>query len=189
MLLAKEGKSEKGRPRIMYIDFDLHYGDGVAKAFHSPTSYSSGRKKPPQILTLSIHHSAPTFFPPFTPLSLLPSEDTASPFTLSMPLRAYPSKATYASIFPSIDRVRQVFQPDYVVLQLGADGLAGDPIGQWGNWGTHGDGGMLDISSRIKAWGLPLCVLGGGGYDNANTARAWAGVTAALVSHLSMLLM
>lgn len=187
MLLTREGKAGPEiprirplRPRVLYLDFDLHYGDGVALAFHSPTSQL--KAKPPQVLTLSVHHSAPAFFPPPSPLSLLPSATTTSPFTLSIPLLAYPSRATYAAIFPSVERIYQAYKPDYVVLQLGADGLPGDPIGQWGNWSTHGEGSMLWVAEKVKGWGVPLCVLGGGGYKNADTARAWAGVTAAMVS-------
>jgi acetoin utilization deacetylase AcuC-like enzyme len=187
MLLLREGKTKtRPRPRVLYLDFDLHYGDGVALAFHSPTSQRKDKgqrkAKPPQVLTLSVHHSASTFFPPPTPLSLLPAAETTSPFTSSIPLLAYPSRATYAAIFPSVERIYQAYKPDYVVLQLGADGLPGDPIGQWGNWSSHGGGGMLWVAEKVKSWGVPLCILGGGGYNNADAARAWAGVTAVMVS-------
>jgi histone deacetylase 1/2/histone deacetylase 8 len=124
-----------------------------------------------------VHHSSPTFYPPPTPLSLL-TED--HPFSLSIPLEAHPSNKTYAAIWPSIQGIRDAFKPDYVLLQMGADALAGDPVGKWGNWSTHGEGGMVWVAQRVKEWGVPLCVLGGGGYNHANTARAWAAVTAVL---------
>lgn len=189
MLLAKEGRavddSAKGkqrRPRVMYIDLDLHHGDGVAKAFHSPTHFSDTvkRQRAPQILTLSVHHSSQTFFPAPTPL---PAPDTSSPFTLSLPLAAYPSAATYQRVFVDcVEPIRTAFAPDYVVLQLGADGLPGDPIGQYGAWSIDGSGGMVWYAQRVQSWDLPLCVLGGGGYNHSNAARAWTQVTAALVS-------
>lgn len=186
MLLAKEGRprvdrpQRNKRPRIMYIDLDLHHGDGVAKAFHSPTHFTTGRQRPPKVLTLSVHHSSRTFFPGPTPA---PSPNTTSPFTLNVPLEPYPSPATYQRVFEDcISPVKQAFDPDYIVLQLGADGLPGDPIGQWGAWNSGGIGGMAWCAKQVQSWGLPMCVLGGGGYNHANTARAWTAVTAALVS-------
>ena len=173
----------------MYLDLDLHYGDGVAQAFLSPTHYPHplppGRAppRPPQVLTLSLHHASPIFFPPPTPHSGLPPCTTPHPFTLSLPLAAYPSAATYARVWTScVERIHDAYDPDYVVLQLGVDGLPGDPIGRYGAWGLEGEGGVKWCVERVKAWGKPLCVLGGGGYDHPNTARAWAAATSMLVS-------
>lgn len=180
MLLAKEGKRSNRRPRILYVDLDLHYGDGVAKAFLSPTRYTT-KGRAPQVLTLSVHHASPVFFP-LSPMSSLPKPDTPHPFTLSVPLAAYPSASTYRRVFDDcIEPIKQAFDPDYVVLQLGADGLPDDRIGQYGGWSVEGEGGMSWCVQRIKDWRVPLCVLGGGGYNHANTARAWAAATAVLV--------
>lgn len=181
--------SIKGRrPRIMYLDLDIHYGDGVAQAFHSPSQFQAslptGKKppRPPQVLTLSIHHTSKTFFPPPTSHISLPSENTPHPFTLSVPLFAYPSIKTYSEVWTGcVEPIREAFDPDYVVLQLGLDGLPGDPIGQYGAWGIEGEGGIKWSVDKVRSWGRPLCVLGGGGYKSENAARAWASATATLV--------
>ena len=203
MALAKEGvprtvglrneggqrkEGVKRKPRMMYLDLDLHYGDGVAQAFLSPTHFLNplppGKKvKPPQVLTLSIHHHSPIFFPPPSTFSGLPNPDTPHPFTLSVPLTAYASAKTYATIWEScVEPIKAAFDPDYVVLQLGVDGLPSDPIGRYGAWSVDGEGGIAWCTERVKAWDLPTCVLGGGGYDHANSARAWAIATSVLVS-------
>lgn len=198
MALAKEGVPRsmsnaadgaiRRKPRILYLDLDIHYGDGVAQAFHSPNRYpviEAGKRPPriPQVLTLSLHHSSPLFFPPPAPLSLLPKADTPHPFSLSIPLRPYPSCKTYARLMGScIEPVVTAFDPDYVVLQLGLDGLARDPLAKVGGWALDGAGGVGWCVERVKAWGKPLCVLGGGGYHPANTARGWAYATSILVS-------
>ncbi|ORX35728.1 hypothetical protein BD324DRAFT_73851 [Kockovaella imperatae] len=187
--LVKTGRSKrrKGRPRVMYLDLDFHYGDGVAQAFLSPTAYPvvipDGRKppRPPQVLTLSVHHSAPDFFPPGNKHSKLTEGNTPHPFTLSIPLKSFPSASTYERVWGSIESVRMAFEPDYVVIQLGTDGLPGDRIGQYGNWSIDQPGGIRCCIDRVKSWNLPLCVLGGGGYHHPNTARAWAVATAALI--------
>lgn len=196
MLLSKEGrarKEEKRRPRIMYLDLDLHYGDGVAQAFLSPTHYPAstpvGKKppRPPQVLTLSVHHHSPIFFPPPSTFSGLPNPDSPHPFTLSLPLAAYPSPSTHARLWSSsIEPVKEAFDPDYIVLQLGTDGLPSDPIGMYGAWSVDGVGGIEWCVGKAKSWGLPMCVLGGGGYDHINAARAWATATSVLVSTYQM---
>lgn len=202
MLLRKEGIGRVGyngrrhRPRIMYIDLDLHNGDGVAQAFLSPTKYpndhqasdqtiETARKrlpKAPQVLTLSMHHHSPGFFPPHTSHSGFPDPDTPNPFTLSIPLKAYAGRRTYWRAWEMVELARVAYRPDYVVLQLGMDGLPGDRVGQYGAWSLGGDGGMEWCLQKAKNWRVPLCVLGGGGYDHPNTARAWAMATSALVS-------
>jgi histone deacetylase 1/2 len=181
MSLART-RVEGRRPRIMYLDMDIHNGDGVAKAFASPTHFTNDTERPPQVLTMSVHHSSPVFFPAPT---ALPTPDTPSPFTLSVPLSAFPSPKTYERIYyECVEPTRRAFRPDYVVLQLGADGLPADPIGQWGAWSIDGPGGMAWYAEKVKAWGIPICILGGGGYDNANAARAWTTVTSKMVSCL-----
>jgi len=185
--LGESLKKPPRRPRIMYLDLDIHYGDGVAQAFLSPTNYPSTSLKkpprPPQTLTLSIHHTSRTFFPPSSSHINLPSPETPNPFTLSVPLSAYPSRHTIKTIWDTcVEPVRKAFDPDYIVVQLGMDGLPGDPVGQYGAWSIEGDGGVRWCIERMMEWDRPLCVLGGGGYVSHNAARAWTVATATLVS-------
>ncbi|RSH88876.1 hypothetical protein EHS25_002538 [Saitozyma podzolica] len=161
---TRAGARARARARVMYLDLDLHYGDGVAQA---PDPLN-----PPLLADL---------LPPATPHSGLPSPDTPNPFTLSIPLAAYPSASTYAAVFPSVNAIREAYRPDYVVLQLGADGLPHDRVGQYGAWSVDGPGGMLWVVDKVIEWGVPVVVLGGGGYNHPNTARAWARVTAKLL--------
>jgi acetoin utilization deacetylase AcuC-like enzyme len=69
-----------------------------------------------------------------------------------------------------MEQVRQKFRPDAVVLQCGADSLAFDRLGTY-NTTVKGHGNCVKL---IKSWGLPLLVLGGGGYTIKNVARCWA---------------
>ncbi|BEJ16308.1 hypothetical protein CspHIS471_0509130 [Cutaneotrichosporon sp. HIS471] len=186
LLLAREGvprfPGSKRRARILYLDMDLHYGDGVATAFTSPTHFPyplRGRSRAPQVLTLSVHHQSRIFFPPGAP-GLTPS-DTPHPFSLSLPLAAFAHPSTYARMWRCVEMIHSAWAPDYIVLQLGVDGLPGDRIGQWGAWSPHGEGGSTWVVEQVMAWGVPTAVLGGGGYEHANAARAWALATAAIV--------
>ncbi|OCF32978.1 hypothetical protein I316_05316 [Kwoniella heveanensis BCC8398] len=186
---GEEATRQRTRPpRILYLDLDLHYSDGVSSAFASPTRYPYPLQKgkavprPPSVLTLSVHHSSPIFFPPPSPPSLLPEPDTPNPFSLSLPLAAYPSASTYKGVWQDcIEPIGQAWDPDFVVLQLGVDGLPGDRVGQYGNWAVEGEGGMKWCVSQLMKWDKKTCITGGGGYHHANAARAWAGVTASLL--------
>ncbi|KAH6909584.1 histone deacetylase complex protein [Coprinopsis sp. MPI-PUGE-AT-0042] len=148
------------KPKVMYIDLDLHFSDAVSEAFLSSSS---------QTLVLSIHHSAPGFFP----VSRL-----YDPFTLSIPLKQGASNKTYARIWPTVERVVEAFSPDYVVVQCGVDALAGDPWATF-NWSIGGGDGSLGwcIDRILSTWPGKKLLLGGGGYNSPNVARAWAYLT------------
>jgi len=61
------------------------------------------------------------------------------------------------------------YQPGAVVLQLGADSLAHDRLGCF-NLSLKGHGKCV---SFLKSFGVPLLLLGGGGYNIRNVARCW----------------
>lgn len=62
------------------------------------------------------------------------------------------------------------------MAQLGADGLAGDPVGQHFNLTERS---FVHVVRQLKLKFKRLLVLGGGGYQHANTAVAWSWATAA----------
>ncbi|TFK41576.1 histone deacetylase 8 [Crucibulum laeve] len=161
------------RPRIMYLDLDLHFSDAVSEAF------SSRAFGAPQILTLSVHHAAPGFFPA-SPRAQLTSvaDQNFDPFSLSIPLLQGASNNTYARIWPIIEKIKDSFDPDFVVVQCGTDGLAGDPCATF-NWSLGDDAGSLGwcIQRVLKGWSKRTLLLGGGGYNSPNAARAWAYLT------------
>jgi hypothetical protein len=143
----------------MYIDLDLHHGDGVVGAFANKLR---SRRIIPQVLTLSIHHTAPGFYPA-GPLTDLTPEDTSDPFTLSIPLKAGTSAATFAQIWTAVEKIWASFTPDYVIVQCGVDGLAGDPCAKW-NWciDRQIEGSLGWCVERILQWNCGTLLLGGG---------------------------
>lgn len=171
------------KPRIMYLDLDLHFSDAVSQAFHS-----TGTASVPQTLvrpcdhrfiyinlslqqTFSIHYTSPGFFP-IAPLSELSSTSHPNfdPFSLSLPLFQGASDQTFARIWPIVERTRDIFQPDYLVVQCGVDGLAGDPCATW-NWSLGGcaeqvEGSMGWCIDRIlNKWPGKKLLLGGGDFS------------------------
>jgi histone deacetylase 1/2 len=69
------------------------------------------------------------------------------------------------------------YRPGAVVLQCGADSLAGDRLGCF-NLSMKGHAACVDF---VKGFNLPMLVVGGGGYTIRNVARAWTYETGLLL--------
>ncbi|SCZ88445.1 BZ3500_MvSof-1268-A1-R1_Chr2-1g04415 [Microbotryum saponariae] len=152
--------------RVLYLDLDLHHGDGVESAFFTS----------PYVLTLSTHLHAPLFFPSTGSLhSHGPATGNASYHALNLALEPGLSSSTLLRLFESsIDPIFQAFSPDAVVVQCGTDGLQGDPCAEW-NLSAWGMGEV--VRRVVQMWGTKTLLLGGGGYESANAARCWAYLT------------
>ena len=164
------------KARVMYLDFDLHFSDAVSECFYNPISPigNTNTNSSPQVLTLSVHHAAPGFYPvsALSPLSRPTSSDSPptpsgglDPFTLSIPLKQGASVKTFHRLWPTIESIKNAFNPDYVVLQCGTDGIAGDPHAIW-NWSLGLEEGSMDwcVSQVLNKWGVHVLMLGGGKY-------------------------
>ncbi|KAK5679088.1 histone deacetylase [Elasticomyces elasticus] len=159
-------------PRVLYIDIDVHHGDGVEEAF----------QRQPRIMTLSYHRYGPydetghRFFPGTGSLDDNGLKGTVGEhFALNVPIPSGIDDRQYKYLFESItSRAIDAYKPKAIVLQCGADSLGGDRLGQFNiNIKQHGE-----CVSFVKKQGLPLLILGGGGYTARNVARAWCHETA-----------
>ncbi|KAJ3203475.1 histone deacetylase [Entophlyctis luteolus] len=147
-------------PRVVYIDIDVHHGDGVQEAF-----YQSDR-----VMTVSFHRYDGSFFPGTGSLDEIGIRGGRN-YSVNVPLQEHIDDTSYAYIFEKvIQNVMDVFQPSAIVLQCGADSLAGDRLGSF-NLSIKGHGACVAFMKKFK---LPMLVLGGGGYTIRNVARAWA---------------
>ena len=157
----------KVHPRVLYIDIDIHHGDGVEEAF-----YLTNR-----VMTLSFHQSGGNFFPGTGHANDVGAK-AGKNYSLNFPLQAGMDDFSYLYIFkPVVDKVMESFQPGTVVLCCGADSLSGDRVGCW-NLSIKGHAACLE---HMKTFNVPLLVLGGGGYTIRNVSRCWAYETARLL--------
>jgi histone deacetylase 1/2 len=84
---------------------------------------------------------------------------------------------SYESIFrPIVGKIMEMFAPGAVVLQCGADSLSGDRLGCF-NLSVKGH---ADCVEYVRSFGVPMLVLGGGGYTLRNVPRCWTYETAVL---------
>ncbi|KAF9379676.1 Histone deacetylase 8 [Podila verticillata] len=156
---------QKEFPKVMYIDLDVHHGDGVENAFQVSD----------KVLTVSLHHFAEGFYPGTGSGKNLSPRSKA---VVNIPLKAGLSDGNLNRIFDGmIEPLKESFSPDAIVLQCGVDGMAGDPLGKW-NLGFDGYSHCL---RAILSWKKPLIVLGGGGYKNSSAARCYAYLTSVVL--------
>ncbi|CDR38831.1 CYFA0S02e06590g1_1 [Cyberlindnera fabianii] len=146
-------------PRVLYIDIDLHHGDGVQEAF-----YNSDR-----VMTVSFHKYNGLFFPGTGDLNET-GIGKGKHYSLNVPLNDGIDDESYIRLFKSImEPLITSFKPSVIVQQCGADSLGGDRLGSFNlNIKAHGE-----CVKFIKSFGLPLLVLGGGGYTPRNVSRLW----------------
>jgi hypothetical protein len=62
-----------------------------------------------------------------------------------------------------------VYQPEAIVMCCGADSLSGDRLGCF-NLSLEGHSNCIEFLARF---GVPMLLLGGGGYTMRNVARCW----------------
>ena len=145
--------------RVVYLDLDVHHGDGVEAAF-----YNTDR-----VLTISLHQNGHTIFPG----TGFPEEMGQGPgrgFAVNLPLAPGTDDDLYLWVFKAaVPPLVNAFDPDVLVTQLGVDTLTTDPLASL-NLSIEG---FCKLIREIKSWGLPWVALGGGGYDIMNVARAW----------------
>lgn len=153
----------KYHQRVLYIDIDIHHGDGVEEAF-----YTTDR-----VMTVSLHKFG-EYFPGTGDLRDI-GAGKGKNYAINFPLRDGIDDESYENIFkPLISKVMEMFQPSAVVLQCGADSLTGDRLGCF-NLTLKGHGKCVEF---IKKYNLPLLLVGGGGYTIRNVARCWTYETA-----------
>merc|ERR1719323_73982 len=154
--------------RVLYIDIDIHHGDGVQEAF-----YLTDR-----VMTVSFHKYGGNFFPGTGDLFEIGS-GPGRYYCVNVPLREGIDDESYMSVFsPVIQSCVQYYQPSVILLQAGADSLAGDRLGNF-NLSISGHGQLVSV---VRDLGLPLLVLGGGGYTVRNVARCWTHETGVLTN-------
>lgn len=153
-LLAAAGK------RVCFLDIDVHHCDGVQDAFVDRAD----------VMTVSLHESGRTLFPGTGHVHEI-GTGPGRGYTVNLPLPVGTYDAIYMEAFRAAAwPLMQAFDPDVVILELGMDALAGDPLAHLNlTNNTH-----ADIIERVLSLGKPILATGGGGYHVENTVRGWA---------------
>jgi acetoin utilization protein AcuC len=145
--------------RVVYIDIDVHHGDGVQAAF-----YDTDR-----VLTISLHESGHYLFPG-TGFVQETGAGQGLGYAVNLPMPPGMDDEVYLEGFMAIvPPLVQAYQPDLVFTQLGVDSFHDDPLAH-GQLTTRG---FVDVLQQIKTLAPRWIATGGGGYNLSNVARAW----------------
>lgn len=157
---------KKGYQRISYVDFDLHHGDGVEKAFQFS----------PNVQTVSLHMLEVGFFPGTGALS----NSNKGKNVVNIPLLHGLDdeslvQLTEELIKPLVSR----HAPEVLIIQCGGDGLMGDGFNEW----------QLSIKGLTKCitevinatQDCPVVLLGGGGYNVTLMSRFYVYLTSKIL--------
>lgn len=158
VVLAIKTLLSAGR-RVSYVDIDAHHGDGVQYAFYNTS----------QVLTISVHQSGHTIFPGSGFVDEIGEEDGRG-YAVNVPLLPGACDDVYERVLTRIILpLIEVYDPDVLVTQLGADALRGDLVADLRM--------SLDQFERFvdcfRNMQKPWLALGGGGYALENVVRAW----------------
>ena len=147
------------------MDIDIHHGDGVEEAF-----YTTDR-----VMTCSFHKFG-EYFPGTGAMEDIGVEK-GKHYSVNFPLKEGMDDESFMRVFaPIMDEIFLRFKPNACLLQCGADSLSGDRLGFF-NLSVKGHG---DAVNFLKQKGIPLLVVGGGGYTLRNVPRCWTYETSVL---------
>ncbi len=177
-----------GARRVLYVDFDVHHGDGVESAFHTD----------PSVLTCSFHQHPDTLFPGTGRITDLGAGE-ARGTVVNMPFAPGTGDDSWwevvETLLPSL--VRR-FEPDLIVSQHGCDPHREDPLAELqlstkpmhnaalltrqlareacdGRWVATGGGGYQPYRVIPRAWSLVWMAMTGRDVP-AEMDRDWAQV-------------
>jgi acetoin utilization protein AcuC len=160
-----------GVRRIGYVDIDAHHGDGVYYAFEDD----------PDLALIDLHEDGRYLYPGSGAISET-GKGGAKGTKLNIPLPPGAGDRAFFEIWDAAEGFLERTKPEFILLQCGADSLAGDPI-------TH----LAYSSEAHRHAATRLCLLadehcqgrllalGGGGYDLDNLASAWCAVVEAML--------
>lgn len=158
----------KRHQRVLYVDIDIHHGDGVEEAF-----YTTDR-----VITCSFHKFG-EYFPGTGAIEDIGYEKGKN-YSVNYPLTDGMDDDHYEYAFkPVIDEIFTRFKPEAVLMQCGGDSLSGDRLGCF-NLSARGHGNCV---SYIKSKNVPMIVVGGGGYTLRNVPRVWTYETSLCIGY------
>lgn len=152
--------------RVLFLDVDVHHCDGVQAAFY-------GRS---DVMTISMHQDGRTLFPGTGFVDEI-GEGQGRGYSVNFPLPPGTYDQMYLKVFrEGVLPLIGAYGPDLIVLEIGADTLAGDPLAGL-SLTNHV---YVEVVQSLLSFGRPILAVGGGGYHVENTVRAWALVWATL---------
>ena len=164
-------RAQYGIRRVAYVDIDVHHGDGVFYSYESDAD-----------LVFADLHEDGRFLYPGTGFAEETGTGGAEGTKLNIPLAPGAGDKEFFAAWERVLAHLRRYRPEFVLLQAGADSLAGDPLAHLAlSPAAHAHATRTLVELAEETARGRLMVFGGGGYDLGNIAGAWTQVLAALV--------
>jgi len=166
-------KSAYGLERIAYVDIDAHHGDGVFYAFEHD----------PKLVFADLHEDGRYLYPG-TGAGEETGKGKARGTKLNIPMAPEADDVAFLAAWDEVETFLEQHAPQFILLQCGADSIAGDPITHLQYTpAAHRHAAVRLCRLAERSCGGRLLAMGGGGYNRDNLARAWTAVLETLVDN------
>jgi acetoin utilization protein AcuC len=147
------------------------YGDGVFYGFEDD----------PDLIFADIHEDGRYLYPG-TGAATETGTGKAKGTKLNIPMEPGADDSVFHRVWPRVEEFVHAGKPEFIILQAGADSIAGDPITHM----QYTPAAHAHAATRLCALADEFCqgriiATGGGGYDRANLAAAWTRVVEAML--------
>ena len=152
-----------GIDRLAYVDIDAHHGDGVFYGFEDD----------PHVMFADIHEDGRYLYPGTGSRGETGRGD-AKGTKLNIPMPPEAGDTEFLAAWEEVEAYLADNPPQLLLLNCGADSLAGDPITHL----AYSENAHGHAATRLRELAEQYCEgrvlgMGGGGYDRTNLARAW----------------
>jgi len=164
-------REQYGIRRVAYIDIDAHHGDGVFYSFEDD----------PELLFADIHQDGRTLYPG-TGFSGETGSGAAEGTKLNIPVPPFSDDTVFRKVWPLVEDYLRENEPEFILLQCGADSIKGDPITNM----EFSPAAHAEAAAGLRRIAEDCChgrmlAMGGGGYNHDNIAKGWTAVVDAMV--------
>jgi acetoin utilization protein AcuC len=165
-------RKEFGVKRVAYVDIDAHHGDGVFYGFEDD----------PDLIFADIHEDG-QFLYPGTGAETETGIGRARGTKLNIPIPPGAGDDEFHRVWPQVEAYLEAAKPEFIIMQCGADSLAGDPITHL-RWTADAHASAAASLCRLadKHCDGRIIGTGGGGYNRDNLASAWTRVVESFVT-------
>jgi acetoin utilization protein AcuC len=169
--VAIEQLKRAGLARVAYVDIDAHHGDGVFYAFEEDAA----------VVFADLHEDGRYLYPG-TGASAETGRGPGAGLKMNVPLPPGADDEVFGVVWPRVMAHLSRFEPEFIILQCGADSLEGDPITHLRfSPRSHGRAARELAELAERCGHGRVLALGGGGYNRTNLAQAWNAVVEGLL--------
>jgi acetoin utilization protein AcuC len=163
VIAIKKYKELNPGKKVLYLDTDVHHGDGTQMAFYDD----------PDVLTISLHEMSMGFFPGTGKAEEIGIGEGKG-YSVNIPLPPLTDDVQYWKAFEDVVvPIWLAYKPDFVFWDVGADAHMEDPLADL--MLTYDTYHRLSKTVRqlVHYGNRKLVAVGGGGYDPVAAAKVW----------------